>query len=372
MGVLRCVIVYSIPIALAYLLYFTLLDEMTLSLLNMKVLYPYMLLWSPYREENRVAWLTHVPLDTRIIRPPKHLPEILAEDYSYDSIRVASRDFRLPVIVRGLFKNSTAVKEWKYDGRLSQFLGKFNIPVVRNAVVGTLQDHREIVRFDEAFTELLSLPKSKEYLFFPVKSRFTFNGSETGSAHKLQEAVDEICHDDLNLDLIWPGFGQKHHTTFAGSQFVIGKSTAEFTNETTGSDWHCAIGNNWFILAAGRKRWDFVEPRYSHYMSPLKGGMYNMWTGNSQRTASITKHIPTWTVTMEEGDLLYNPDWMWHRVTNHGGLSIGVPIREKNVSLSLRNNPYFTSIVLTNILLARYNLSLGGFPPPSAATEQDN
>jgi hypothetical protein len=347
-------------------------EDPSLTLPGLSTIYPYLLLLSPFREDNRVAWLTHVPLDKRIIRPARAVVEIQAKDYSFDAIQTASRNFRLPVIVRGLFKDSTAVKEWKKEERLIKFLGDFSIPVVRNAVVGTLQDHREIVRFDDAYRELLSLTKSKEYLFFPVKSRFTFNGSEAGSAQKLQQAVDDVCQEDLNLDLIWPGFGKKHHTTFAGSQFVIGKSTAEFTNETTGSDWHCAIGNNWFILAAGRKKWEFVEPKYSHFMSPLKGGMFNMWTGNSQRTAEITKHIPVWTTVMEEGDLLYNPDWMWHKVTNFGGLSIGVPIREKNVTLSMRNNPYFTSIVFMNIFLAKFNTSLGGFPPPSAATEQDN
>jgi hypothetical protein len=372
MGLLVTALTYGLPVLVAFILYPLVFEDPTLSLPGLSAIYPYLLLWTPYREENRQAWLTHVPLDARIQRPPRPVHEIRAEDYSFDAIRVASRNFRLPVVVRGLFKNSTAVREWKTEKRLIEFLGGFSIPVVRNAVVGTLQDHREIVRFDEAFREMLALTNSKEYLFFPVKSRFTFNGSEAGSAERLQAKVDEVCDTDLNLDLIWPGFGKKGHKTFAGSQFVIGKSTPDFSNQTTGSDWHCAIGNNWFILAAGRKRWDFVEPKYSHFMSPLKGGMYNMWTGNSQRTASITKHIPTWTTVMEEGDMIYNPDWMWHRVTNFGGLSIGVPIREKNLTLSMRNNPYFTSIVFMNTFLARFNASLGGFPPPSAATEQDN
>lgn len=301
---------YALPVFLAYFFYPKFLGEISLTCPGLSTLYPYLLLWTPFREDNRLAWLTHVPLDTRIIRPARPVIEIMAKDYSFEAIRIASQDFQLPVIVRGLFKNSVAVKTWKTEERLIEFLGDFSIPVVRNAVVGTLQDHREIVRFDDAFREMLALTKSKEYLFFPVKSRFTFNGSEAGSAQKLQEAVDDVCNRDLNFDLIWPGFGQKHHSTFAGSQFVIGKSTADFTNETTGSDWHCAIGNNWFILAAGRKRWDFVEPKYSHFMSPLKGGMFNMWTGNSQRTASILKHVPSWTTIMEEGDMLYNPDWM--------------------------------------------------------------
>lgn len=104
------------------------------------------------------------------------------------------------------------------------------------------------VNFEKSFRELMSLNYSKEYLFFPVKSRFTFNGSEAGRAAQLQAACDDLCNEDLELDRIWPGFGSKRHSTFAGSQFVIGKSTAGFTNISTGSDWHCAAGNNWCVL----------------------------------------------------------------------------------------------------------------------------
>lgn len=156
-----------------------------------------------------------------------------------------------------------------------------------------------------------------------------------------------------------------------GTQFIIGKSTKEKTKFTTGSDWHCAIGNNWFIQAVGRKRWNFVRPEHSNYMFPLKGGMFNMWTGN-KNMESLENHIPVMYTDLEEGDLLYNPDWMWHKVTNYGGLSIGIPIREKNLTLSFQNNKFFTSIVALNKVLPIFGLSLGGFPPISAQTEHDN
>jgi ribosomal protein L16 Arg81 hydroxylase len=50
-------------------------------------------------------------------------------------------------------------------------------------------------------------------------------------------------------------------------------------------------------------------------MSPLKGGFFNMWTGN-KGMAAAQRHIPTRFVVLEEGDLLYNPDWTWHKVTS--------------------------------------------------------
>lgn len=155
----------------------------------------------------------------------------------------------------------------------------------------------------------------------------------------LKTAVNRVVAADLNLDKIWPGFGGSRHRTFGGAQFIIGKSTEEFGRNTTGSDWHCAAGNNWFecdsilmnliniitnpallfgdrfVQVTGKKRWDFISPKYSAYMWPLKGGMFNMWTGNPNM-ATAQQHIPSARTILEEGDLLYNPDWTWHKVTS--------------------------------------------------------
>jgi len=341
-------------------------------------IYPYFLLVTGFRNEAKEAWLKTAQVDTRIIYKPNPVPEILAEDYSFDAIKVASSNFRYPVVVRGLFKNTTALSKWKDPDYLPEKLGPFQIPIVKDGRVGTLQNDRELVDFGDAFKEMLATKHSKEYIFFPVKSRFTFKGSVEGNDQRLQLAVDRTVSQDLDLDRIWRGFGSSSHTTFVGSQFVIGKSTEEFTNETTGSDWHCAGGNNWFIQAAGKKMWEFIEPKYSPYMIPLKGGVFNMWTGNPDM-AIAQKHLPRRSTILEEGDLLYNPDWAWHKVTNFGGLSIGIPIRERNASLVVRNNPIFTAIVasnlVSNILSAKlgFEVGFGGFPAAATrGTEQDN
>jgi hypothetical protein len=131
---------------------------------------------------------------------------------------------------------------------------------------------------------------------------------------------------------------------------------------------------------------------YSPYLWPLKNGLFNIWTGNLGMSEK-KKHLPHGYVDLEAGDLLYNPDWQWHTVrsksiqmywspfvaVNHfhvcadyGGLSIGVPIRERNVTLAFQNNIFFSLVAITNKKLSDIGLSLGGFPPPSAATEQDN
>ena len=93
-----------------------------------------------------------------------------------------------------------------------------------------------------------------------------------------------------------------------------------------------------------------------------------MMTGN-RNMGQLQNHIPLRYVDLQAGDLLYNPDWEWHTIKNYEGLSIGVPIRELNVSLSLRNNLQYTSIVLVNKLLEKVktitgiDMEIGGYPP---------
>ena len=159
---------------------------------------------------------------------------------------------------RGLFNGTTGVTKWATEDYLPTVFGNFTIPIVRNAVVGTLQDDRVVVSFESAFKEMYRSKSSKQYLFFPVKSRYTFNGSEAGSAEALHEACNVIAEKDLDLSRIWKGFGTKAHKTLVGSQFVIGKSVAPPSKDSTGSDWHCAIGNNWFVQVAGKKSWQFI------------------------------------------------------------------------------------------------------------------
>ncbi len=44
-----------------------------------------------------------------------------------------------------MFKDSTAVAKWNSPDYLNQHLGSFDIPIVKNGVVGTFQDDRMLV-----------------------------------------------------------------------------------------------------------------------------------------------------------------------------------------------------------------------------------
>jgi hypothetical protein len=49
------------------------------------------------------------------------------------------------MVYRGLFKDTIAVEKWVDADYLSSKLGNFLIPIVRDGVVGTMQDDRELV-----------------------------------------------------------------------------------------------------------------------------------------------------------------------------------------------------------------------------------
>ena len=63
---------------------------------------------------------------------------------------------------RGLYKNSTAVKMWNDRDYLPSAFGEtINIPVVRDATVGTLQDDRKVESFSSSFRRLFDSEYSK-------------------------------------------------------------------------------------------------------------------------------------------------------------------------------------------------------------------
>jgi len=323
---------------------------------------PNALLYTPYRELAKSYWESLVKVDKSIIREPLQIPIIEAKDYSFESLRRATENFRYPAVVRGLFKDAPGATKWKDIEYVNSRLGKYIVPAVRTAVYGTLQNDRALMPFSEAFTDIVSNEQSKMYLFFPVESRTNFNHSDAGMNVALKKAVNDLVEDDLEISKrIWPGFGGPNHKNFHGSQLIVGRGSND-SETTTGTGWHCAPGNNWFIQVVGSKRWYFMDPKHSSVMHPLRGGKVNMMTG-TRKMAEYHHHIPLRFTDIHAGDLLYNPDWEWHTIKNYEGLSIGCPIREINMTLSFQNNAQYTGIILLNMLAEKFGYDIGGYPP---------
>lgn len=331
-------------------------------------LLPNLLLFTPFRDQTRALWAKAVQINTAIKRSPTHVAVLDCKDYSFDAMREATENWRYPAVVRGFFNRTTGVRRWSEPDYLPSKIGEFLVPVVKSALLGQLQNDRSVMTFREGFADIMAGNDSKAYLFFPVKSRFTLNGSTIGRSEGLQAAVNELVLQDLDLARIWPGFGTKAHAAYYGGQLIIGKGTGHDQADTTGTGWHCAAGNNWFAQVIGGKRWSFMDPQYSALMSPQRGGRAIMMTSNRDMSA-MTDSMPLRWADVFQGDLLYNPDWEWHTIRNHKGLSIGAPLREVNLTLSFQNNFLYTSIVTVNMLAEKLGLDIGGYPPSASANK---
>lgn len=324
-------------------------------------LYPNALLFTPFREETKAAWKKVLVVDKAVKIAPTQIPTINAEDYSFESLRRATDNFRHPAVVRGFFKGTAAAEKWTDPAYLNSKIGDYEIPVVLKAEYNTGQNERAVMPFRDAFTDIVEDTNSKKYLFFPVQSRENFNHSNVGTNAALKQKINEVVMEDLELDRIWKGFGGPNHRTFFGSQLVVGRGSND-SDATTGTGWHCAIGNNWFAQVAGTKRWYFMDQEYSAYMSPLRGGKVNMQTSHKEMHL-IQDNIPLRYSDIYAGDLLYNPDWEWHTIKNYEGLAIGVPIREINVTLSFRNNFQYSAITAINKIAEKFGIDIGGYAP---------
>jgi hypothetical protein len=323
---------------------------------------PNALLFTGLKELAYQQWDKYLKVNEDVIYEPSPVPVIQSKDFSFEALRRATHNFRYPAVVKGLFLGTPALEKWldpHYIGSKLAQMGDFKIPVVLSADYGTLQDKRDLVPVAKAFYDVLSNKSSKMYLFFPLSSRVNASDSKVGSAERLKEAVNHLVREDLDLDRIWPGFGTSKHKNYFGSQLIAGQGTNN-TEATTGSGWHCAMGNNWFVQVAGRKLWYFLDPPHSSKMHPTRGGLVHMVTGIFGME-KYHRYLPLRVATLEAGDLLYNPDWEWHTIKNYEGLSIGVPLREVNITYAFRNNFQYSAITSINKIAELLGIDVGGY-----------
>ena len=214
---------------------------------NPSFILPYLYLLTPFRESAYNGWKNHAHEDTSIHYGLRPIPEILASEYTYESMVTATAGFSRPAVIRGLFNDSRAAQYWNSREYLSDKFGDVKIPVVRDGLIGTLQNDRFTEQFGSAYRRIFDSNDTKEYLFFPAKSRFSFPGVEQNEANRLEVRGNEILRQDLDLSRIRPGMGDPKDRYFVTGQFVIGKAPADPTAARTGSDFHCAGANNWFV-----------------------------------------------------------------------------------------------------------------------------
>lgn len=134
--------------------------------------------------------------------------------------------------------------------------------------------------------------------------------------------------------------------------------------QPNGAPAHAAFMRNLFLQMRGKRAWRLWSPRYSQFMriqafiGYISGtGAHQNWDagdpdafGLNSTYADHIHHIPSYTVDLGPGDLLYVPPWWWHDTKIHGGYSLGISARGQDwgadVSLlwggtSIANAPSF-------------------------------
>lgn len=166
---------------------------------------------------------------------------------------------------------------------------------------------------------------------------------------------------DLPVAKVLEYMGRRRHY---GSQLFLGGSG-------TGTGYHCANANNFFLMLHGRKRWTFVHPDHSAWMRPCVSpqGLYvgspvdhNRSDEEQEELVPTYNLVPRYETVLEPGDALLNPPWWWHAVDNLTPSSIAVASRWAAPFFRRNPSPLFSLLqVLTPIQWKQFVvIALGG------------
>ncbi len=109
---------------------------------------------------------------------------------------------------------------------------------------------------------------------------------------------------------------------------------------------HNALPANLFVMVQGSKRWQLFPTDYTPVIQPpASRGAYNyshvdVSAPDTERYPAFP-YIDAWEAIIHEGDVLYNPPFMWHEVTNLSE-SIGMGYRYTHLGAALRASKTLT------------------------------
>lgn len=218
---------------------------------------------------------------------------VTKEDYSWDKFVQVSNNLRKPVVFRGVFSDSQAVKEFGTDEWVSKYNG-FKIQTVKNTS-GTFKYDYDLEERD--FDEFISNLKSGKF--------------EYGYG------LDEIYYKypELTTQL---GLEEIKSAQASGPDSNFCQSLALFVGGTgVGLRWHNANHANIGIMLTGSKRFHLIDAKYSFFMGP-DGNRDPYSTGFAARSPhSIISQLPETIVDINAGDAIYLPPWQWHAVETY-------------------------------------------------------
>jgi hypothetical protein len=249
------------------------------------------------------------------------LPSINADQLSL--ISQYTNNYRTPLVIKGLIKDFPCVKKWDIE-YLKKNCGQYLVKGFSKS------DGSDLL--SDQFSNVTVLENVK----FSNACDMIKNGEQIYINNFHSIFIDcEILQKDLDLQKLNEITPIEYADT---SQLFFGP-------KGTGTTLHCAMKSNIFYNVKGKKKWTFIDPIYSEYLSAVlsNNGIFVVSKLNYFKDKSILKNIPKYEYTLEEGDVLFNPSWWWHCVENMTEYTIGVANRS-NLGFSFfdNNNQIFT------------------------------
>jgi hypothetical protein len=290
-----------------------------------------------YDDENQ-HYYNHAPF-THFIKPD-HIPSIDISELTKDKFIKLSNNFTTPIVIKNFLKDSKAIKDWDLDFFAKNY-GSTELPIIENA---DIRAHKNYIQTKT--TEKYNYITISQFVDSIKKGgkRYANNVSRIFGLHP--ELLDYL---DLEKIKYYTGEDIKNEVHIT-NLFIGGKGT--------GTSLHCSITGNFFYNIKGQKLWYLIDPKYSRYLKPLlsRTGLFAVSQLDicNAKPGDYPLNIPRFEVLLDEGDMLFNPPWYWHAITNKTDYTIACANRFTNYWSGFKNNPLFTIIFFSHPI-SNYN-----------------
>ena len=265
----------------------------------------------------------------REFQEPFPIPSINAENFDREFFSYWDKNIKTPLIIKGFLKDAAILKEADQD-HLIKHKGDLTVRSVYVDKKDKSRTGQNMTTVESSLEEFLT---EEEYENNYINN---FHGILEDEDFKVKcrgDKLDEILQQNNFL-----------------AQWFISRSSS------MGSSLHCAGAVNMFLNIKGQKQWDFIHPSYSavlqttvsKYGTFAVSEMFENFSADAHKELlagyQFMKHIPFYRCVMEEGDILYNPEYWWHSVRNLTDYTVGCATRYGASSFS------FSPIVACMIL----------------------
>ncbi len=236
-----------------------------------------------------------------------------------------------PVVLKGAAKKWECISKWSPDF-LNEKYGDDDIPLINASP---------------------NLNEEMEYSVKTVKFREVIEGMKRGDNSYYSRFNDLLGnHPELLNDIDKNWFLERTEKIVSGNTFqcFIG-------GDKTYTHIHSAVQSNFFVQVYGKKNWLLYPPSYNQYLAPLVDGrpyfstLFHPKEPNFKEFPEM-KYLDYFDITLEPGDILYNPPSWWHHVINES-MTIGFGFRWASLASTIKSSP----IQLFNTITA-YNPSV--------------